>query len=290
MKKIYVVIGPTSVGKTKLSITLAKKLNAEIINGDSVCIYKHLNIGSAKPTKDEMSNIKHHLIDIREVDEKYSVYQYQSDVRRLINEIPSQNIVIVGGTGLYIKAALFDYKFSEIKEYKKYDNLSNVELFNKIKEYKKDTTVHINNRQRLITLLNKLENNCNIDNQKDKLLYNAYFIGLTTNREDLYSKINNRVDIMIKNKLLDEVLSLKDKYNNSQILKTAIGYKEFIPYFNNEETLDEVISNIKLNSRRYAKRQYTFFNNQFKEINWYELTPQNFDNQLVKIYNDLNIN
>ena len=148
-----------------------------------------------------------------------------------------------------------------------------------------------NNKRRLVRELKKLENNIDIDNNGDKLLYNAKIIGLTTDRETLYDRINKRVDIMIENGLVDEVNSLKESFTTSKALKTAIGYKEFIPYFNSEITLDEVISKIKQNSRHYAKRQYTFFNNQLN-VTWYQTDFNNFD-KTVKIvieylYKELN--
>ena len=161
MQPIIVIVGPTGVGKTKLSIELAKKLNAEIINGDSVSIYKKLDIGSAKPTIEERENIPHHLIDIKEPDEEYSVYDYQQDVRKIIKDLSSKNkrIIIVGGTGLYIKAALYNYQFTKGTKTNTYDNLTNEELLEKINSYNYNHNIHINNRKRLVRMLNKLENN-----------------------------------------------------------------------------------------------------------------------------------
>ena len=173
MKDIIVIVGPTGVGKTKMSIELAKKIDAEIINGDSVAIYKGLDIGSAKPTIEERENIPHHLLDIKEVTEDYSVFDYQKDVRNLIEEITSRDkrIIIVGGTGLYIKAALYNYTFTSGTTYNEYPNLTNEQLLNKILEYNKEEVVpHINNRKRLIRLLNKYENNEEITHNKDELL------------------------------------------------------------------------------------------------------------------------
>lgn len=288
MKDIIVIIGPTGVGKTKLSIELAKRLDAEIINGDSVAIYKELNIGSAKPTLEERENIIHHLIDIKEVNEEYSVYDYQKDVRKIIEDITNRNkrVIIVGGTGLYIKAALYDYQFTEGTTTNKYENLTNEEILNNIKKHQSINLPHINNRQRLVRLLNKYENNESITNGKDKLLYNIKVIGLTTNRDYLYDRINKRVEIMLEKGLLDEINSLKDKYYNSKILNTAIGYKEFYDYLFNNKQLQEVVSDIKQNSRRYAKRQYTFFKHQFNTT-WYEVDFENFNNTIDKIYNDI---
>ncbi len=287
MQDIIVIVGPTGVGKTKLSIELAKRLGAEIINGDSVSIYKNLNIGSAKPTVTEREGIVHHLIDIREVDEEYSVYDYQKDARELIDSLSKQNkrIIIVGGTGLYIKAALYDYNFTKEEVKNNYDVLSIDELISKIKNYnyeiKKDD---LNNRRRLVRLLNKLENNEVIDNNKDKLLYNIKVIGLTTDREVLYNRINKRVDLMIQNGLVEEVTYLKDKYKCSRILNSAIGYKEFFDYLYNNKSLEEVIGEIKRNSRRFAKRQYTFFKHQFNTT-WFDVDFNNFNNTIYEVYN-----
>lgn len=284
MKDIIVIVGPTGIGKTKLSIELAKKLDAEIINGDSVSIYKRLNIGSAKPTKEEQSGIPHHLIDIKDVDEDYTVFDYQKDLRKKIDEITSRGkqIIIVGGTGLYIKAALYDYKFTEGTTYNEYNDLSNEEILSKIKEYKVEKFPELNNRKRLVRLLNKLENNEEITNNKDKLLYNIKVIGLTTDRETLYKRINKRVDFMMENGLLDEINSLKEDYKNSRILNSGIGYKEFYDYLYNNKSLEAVIDDIKKNSRHFAKRQYTFFNHQFN-TNWFNVDLNNFDNTIIEV-------
>ena len=285
MKDIIVIVGPTGIGKTKLSIELAKKLDAEIINGDSVSIYRKLDIGSAKPTIEEREGIPHHLIDIKDVDEDYTVFDYQKDVRRLIEEISSRNkrIIIVGGTGLYIKAALYDYNFTEGTTYNEYNDLTNEEILNKIKTYNIDKLPELNNRKRLVRLLNKLENNEEITNNKDKLLYNINVIGLETDRETLYDRINKRVDIMVKNGLIDEINSLKEYYPNSRILNSAIGYKEFNDYLYNNGSLEETIEMIKLNSRRFAKRQFTFFRNQF-DTKWFSVDLNNFNNTINEVY------
>ena len=288
MKDIIVIVGPTGVGKTKLSIELAKQLDAEIINGDSVAIYKELNIGSAKPTIEEREGIPHHLIDIKDVQEEYSVFDYQKDVRNKIEEITSRNkrIIIVGGTGLYIKAALYDYKFTEGTTYKTYDDLSNEELLLKLKEYDLSSYPEVGNRKRLVRLLNKLENNEPITNNKDKVLYPIKVIGLTTDRDTLYKRINLRVDKMIENGLLEEIESLKDKYNHSRILNSGIGYKEFYDYLFHNKSLEEVLEEIKRDSRRFAKRQYTFFNHQFN-TNWYDVNFNNFQETINQILEDI---
>lgn len=285
MKDIIVIIGPTSVGKTKLSISLAKMINAEIINGDSVSIYKGLDIGSAKPTIEEREGIVHHLIDVCLVTENYSVYDYQKDVRRLIEDINKRGkrIIIVGGTGLYIKAALYDYKFTEGTINNNYDDYSKNELINKINSYGVRVD-DVSNRRRLVRLLNKLENNEEITNNKDVLLYPSKFIGLTTDRTYLYERINERVDKMMESGLLDEILGLKQYYLNSRVLNSAIGYKEFYDYLFGDTSIDDVIERIKLDSRRFAKRQYTFFNHQFNTT-WFDVDFDDFDKTVEEVYN-----
>ena len=285
MKDIIVIVGPTGIGKTKLSIELAKKLDAEIINGDSVSIYRKLDIGSAKPTLEEREGIPHHLIDIRDVDEDYTVFDYQKDVRKLIEEINKRGkrIIIVGGTGLYIKAALYDYNFTEGTTYNEYNDLSNEELLNRIKEFNVVKLPELNNRKRLVRLLNKLENNEEITNNKDKPLYHINVIGLETNREVLYERINSRVDQMLSNGLVEEINSLKEYYPNSRILNSGIGYKEFYDYLYNNGSLEEAIENIKLNSRRFAKRQFTFFRNQF-DTKWFNVDFNDFNNTINEVY------
>ena len=291
MKDIIVIVGPTGIGKTKLSIELAKRLDAEIINGDSVAIYKKLDIGSAKPSIEEREGIPHHLIDIKDVTEDYTVFDYQKDVREKIEEINKKNkrIIIVGGTGLYIKAALYDYNFTEGTTYNEYEDLSNEEILNKIKEYNKelDYIPELNNRKRLVRLLNKLENNEEITNNKDKLLYPVKVIALTADRDILYERINKRVDIMMNNGLLDEINSLKDYYNNSRILNSGIGYKEFYDYLFNNKPLEEVLEQIKQDSRRFAKRQFTFFKHQFN-CEWITSDLNDFNNTIEEAIKYIN--
>lgn len=285
MEDIIVIVGPTGVGKTKLSIELAKRIDAEIINGDSVAIYEKLNIGSAKPTVEEREGIVHHLIDFCSLDKDYTVYEYQRDARSVIEDIRKRGkkIIIVGGTGLYIKAALYDYNFSKESSSNSYEELSNEELVRRIEEYKVEDIPHVNNRQRLVRLLNKLENGEGIVTEKSKLLYPCKVIGLTTDRNYLYERINMRVDKMISDGLVEEVTSLKDKYLTSRVMKSAIGYKEFYDYFYGDKKIDEVIQNIKLDSRRFAKRQYTFFNNQF-DVKWFDVNFEDFSKTVEEVY------
>lgn len=286
MHKVIVITGPTAVGKTKLSIEIAKKYNGEIINADAVQVYKGLDIGSAKVTEEEKEGIPHHLFDIKEVDEEYTIYHYQQDCRNIIDNIQKRGKtpILVGGTGLYIKSALYDYKLSKEKETNTYDNLTNEELYNQLLKLDKDIIIDKNNRRRLIRALNYYkENQESINNNKtDKLLYDALFIGLTTDRSLLYEKINKRVDIMIENGLLDEIKVFYDKNIRTKPLLNAIGYKEIYKYFDGEYTYEEAIEKIKQDSRHYAKRQYTFFNHQIPVV-WFETDFNNFNNTIKKV-------
>ena len=286
MSRVIVITGPTAVGKTKLSIELAKKLNGEIINADAMQVYKGLNIGTAKVTEKEKENIPHHLFDIKEVEEEYSIYNYQKDCRKVIDDILRRNKtpILVGGTGLYIKAALYDYKLSEEKTNNTYDNLKKEEIYKELLKLDKDINIDKNNRRRLIRALNYYkENNTSISNNKtNKLLYDTIFIGLTTDREILYKKINQRVDNMIENGLLEEVKYYYDKNIKAKPLINGIGYKELYNYFDGLCSKEEAVEKIKQNSRHYAKRQYTFLNHQLNVV-WFETDYNNFNNTIEKV-------
>lgn len=286
MKKIIVILGPTGVGKTKLSVELAKRLNGEIINADSMQIYKGLDIGTAKIKEEEKEGIPHHLFDIKEVREDYSIYNYQIDGRKVINDIikRGKTPIIVGGTGLYIKSLLYDYNLNYEKESDTYDTLSTEELYNKLLELDKNAVVDKNNRRRVIRAINYYkENNKSIsDNKTNKLLYDVVFIGLTTDREKLYQIINSRVNKMINDGLINEVKKFFDEGIYSKPLINGIGYKELYKYFEKEISLEEAIEKIKQNSRRYAKRQYTFFNNQLPVV-WFNVDFNCFSNVINSV-------
>lgn len=281
MNKIIVIVGPTGVGKTKASVELAKRLNAEIINGDAVSVYKELNIASAKPTLEERNGINHYLIDIVDVCNNYTIYDYQKDARVAIEQIKEKgkNIIVVGGTGLYIKSLLYDYKFHE-EEINRYDDLTNDQIISKIKEYGK-FDIDYSNRRRIVRLLSKLKNNIPLSEKAD-IIYPSIIIGLTTDRDTLYKVINKRVDNMLKNGLLDEINNLKDRYKDSRVLNSAIGYKEFNDYFN-DNNIENTVEKIKHNSRKYAKRQFTYFKNQFK-TKWFDVSYDNFNKTIDEIY------
>ena len=283
--KIIVIVGPTGVGKTKLSVELAKKINGEVINADSMQFYKGLDIGTAKIKEEEKDGVKHHLFDICEVNDMYTIYEYQKDCRKVIDELIKANKtpILVGGSGLYIRAALYDYNLDS--EEKKYDfsELTNKELLKKCIEIDKKCDIHLNNRKRLERFLTKHMNNSSISSNS-KPIYNFKIIGLTTDRDNLYEIINKRVDKMIEDGLLKEVeYFYKDKIK-SKAIQTGIGYKELYAYFNKDIKLDEAIDLIKKNSRHLAKRQYTFFNNQFKDIKWFNTDYNNFSNTVNEVY------
>ena len=272
---IIVVCGPTGVGKTKMSVELAKKYDAVILNADSMQVYKELNIGTAKVTEEEKQGVPHYLFDIKEPDEMYTVYDYQKDLRAKLEEFKDKNIVIVGGTGLYIKAALYNYEFNVEEESNTYDDLSNEELYEEVKRIDPNSETHVNNRKRLIRELNRK----GTPTHKDELLYPAIFIGLTTDRETLYNRIDKRVDIMVEDGLIDEVKSLYDRNIRSKAIMTGIGYKELYEYFDGNLTLDEALDLIKQRSRKYAKRQYTWFNNQM-DVKWFDVDFNDFNNTI----------
>lgn len=281
--KIIVIVGPTGVGKTSLSLSLAKNYNAEIINIDAMQIYKEMNIGTAKIMNTK--GIPHHLLSIRSVSEPYSVYEYQKDARKILDEFikNNKNVIIVGGSGLYVKALLYDYKFDVENDNNQYDNLSNEDIYTEIKELNNEVDIHINNRKRLVRMLNKLKNNNKLDNNGDTLLYdNVYFIGLSTDRTTLYKRIDERVDEMVKEGLIEEVKSLYDKNIDTIPINTAIGYKELYKYFDSKISKEDAIDLIKKNSRHYAKRQYTWFNNKMN-IKWFDVDFNNFENTIKEV-------
>lgn len=287
-KKLILIVGPTSVGKTKLSVDIAKDFLGEIISCDSMQIYKEFNIGTAKVTDEEKCGINHYMIDILNGDEKFSVFDYKLMAEKYIDKIHKNNHIpiFVGGTGLYVDSILYDFKFTEAEKscdlrklitefYEKNgsDLLYDLLLY---LDYTSKEKIHKNNIKRVIRAIevcictNKgFSKQCN-DFENDGLKYDCLIIGLSLNRKELYERINKRVDLMVRNGLVNEVTSLYKKYGKDSQPFTAIGYKEFIPYFNKEISLDMCIEKIKQNSRKYAKRQYTWFNRN-KNIHWIDV-------------------
>ncbi len=286
---IVVIVGPTGVGKTKLSVELAKKINGEIINADSTQVYRNLDIATAKVTEEEKENIPHHLFDIKDITDDYTVYDYQKDARSKIEEVlkKGKTPILVGGTGLYIKACLYNYEFTNTKNNNTYDDISTEELYNKLLKIDNTTDIHKNNRKRIIRALNYYEDtNMSISSKEksNKLLYDAIFIGLRTDRETLYERINKRVDIMVSNGLLKESKRIYDSNIRTKAILTPIGYKELFPYFEGVSTLEECLDKIKQDSRKYAKRQDTWNRHQF-DVNWIDVDFNNFDNTVNEAIN-----
>ena len=301
MEKVIVIVGPTGVGKTALGVALAKQLNGEVISGDSMQIYKRMDIGTAKVTEDEMQGVVHHLIDIKEPSEEYSVTEFQETVRACIDDIVKRGKlpIIVGGTGLYIKAVLYDYTFEKCdsdpkKMEEKYKDYSNEELYERLKEVDPGATrnIHPNNRRRVLRAIEIFETTGKRksemeDAQRHEMIYDATCIGLTLDREKLYERIDKRVDIMMENGLEQEVKSLieegcKPTYQSMR----GIGYKAWFEYFEGRSSKEEVIALIKKHSRNYAKRQFTWFNNQMM-VNWYEVNVEHFEETVNKVKEDL---
>ena len=273
---LIVIVGPTGSGKTSLALTLSKKYSAPIINGDAFQIYQEMDIGTAKVEKDSEDYKKHYLLDIVKPNQSYSVKEYQEDFRKTYLELKKKypTIIVCGGTGLYIRAALYDYVFEDEEEADASDleELSNEELYAMLKQVdlKATETIHMNNRKRVIRALqiartHKTTKSESIDKQEHALFFkdeDVRFYFINPKREELYENINARVDQMFDNGLLDEVKGLLNKYDLSLTAKAAIGYKEVIDYLEGKCTLEECKELIKKRSRNYAKRQVTFFKHQ----------------------------
>lgn len=299
-QKLIVIIGPTAVGKTKLSIELAKQFDGEIISGDSAQIFKGMDIGTAKISEDEAVGIPHHLIDEREAGESYTVYEFKEAVQREIADIASRGRIpiIVGGTGLYIQSVLYDYQFpetaanpeirAELEE--KAETEGRDALYAILKEIDPEAAekIHPNNVKRVVRALEVYytsgvrfsEQQQSADKTEN---YDAAVIGLTMERDLLYSRINQRVDIMMKAGLVDEVKRFYDRGLMETQSLQAIGYKEFNGYFEGKETIEQVSEAIKQNTRRFAKRQFTWFRNKM-DVNWFDMSDiDHIDDKIEEI-------
>ncbi|WP_310170238.1 tRNA (adenosine(37)-N6)-dimethylallyltransferase MiaA [Neobacillus niacini] len=299
-QKLLVIIGPTAVGKTKLSIEMAKKLDGEIISGDSMQIYRGMDIGTAKIKPEEMEGIPHHLIDIRDPDETFSVAEFQLLVREKIREIAEKGKlpIIVGGTGLYIQSVIYDYQFSDaaaddefrMQLEERAKNEGAEVLHQELTEIDPGSAaqIHPNNVRRVIRALEiyhrtgKTMSDVQSEQQPD-LLYETALIGLTMDREKLYERINQRVDLMMEEGLLSEVKHLHDQGLRDCQSIQAIGYKEIYDYLDGKISLEQAVESLKQNSRRYAKRQLTWFRNKMG-VEWFDVTDvQNFSKKLTEI-------
>lgn len=272
---IIVISGPTCLGKTESAIKVARHFNAEIINGDAFQCYKEMNIGVAKPSKEELSKATHHLFSFVDVDHPYSIMEYQRNLREKVDELLAhgKNVVIVGGSGLYIRSALYDYEFKDEEPFDTsvFDKLSSQELHEKLKEIdpKEAEKIHPNNRKRIIRALSiYMSQNVTkseiISEQKHLPIYqDVRFFVRDLPREELYERINIRVDKMMEQGLLDEAKTLYEKYGETPTALQAIGYKELIEYFKGKTSLEEAVELIKQHTRNYAKRQMTYIRHQF---------------------------
>ena len=292
MSKIILIVGSTATGKTALSLKLAKKLNASIINADSTQIYKEPIIATAKIRENEKEGIPHYMMDLISLNDDYTLYDYQKEGRKVLDKLinENKNVIIVGGSGLYVKALLYDYKLDE-------ENNSNIDLSSYSNEELKSMAdniktndIHVNNRQRLERFINQYNNKGYITettNLRNKKVYDFSIIGLNAPREIMYKKINDRVDHMVKNGLLEEAEYLYKQ--NLKNFKNIIGYKELIDYFDNKKSLNDALDEIKKDTRHYAKRQITWYKNQFEDIKWFETDYDDFNNTINKVEEYLNI-
>ena len=295
-QKVIVICGPTASGKTALSIELAKKINGEIISSDSMQIYKDMNIGTAKPTKEEMQGIKHYLIDFVEPNIRYSVADFKKDAEKAIEEVLKKGKypIIVGGTGLYIDSLIYGIEYQDIKldeEYrKKLESIAQKdkgleELYNKAKEIDEKAIQKIspNDKKRIIRILeiykatgkNKTEQE--EESRKKGVKYDYKVFAINMEREKLYERINQRVDIMVQQGLVEEVENLLKKYDKFPTAMQGLGYKEVVEYLENKCTKEEMIEKIKMETRRYAKRQLTWFRKN-KQTIWLDGLKDKQDN------------
>lgn len=287
--KILALVGPTAVGKTALGIELAQAFNGEIISGDSQQVYRKLDIGTAKASPEEQAAATHHLIDVRDVDETYSVYDFVQEAKDAINDITSRGKlpIIVGGTGLYLQSLLEGYHLGgelDQKELLAYrtdlESLSDQDLFGKIAELELD--IPQLNRRRAIRALELAKFGQNMENSQTD--YDALLIALNDERPVLYERINQRVDAMVEGGLLEEAKWLYDNYPQVQAAR-AIGYKELFPYFSGEQSLDEALDKLKQNTRRFAKRQLTWFRNRM-QADFYLVGQEDYKEKVRKNVSD----
>lgn len=300
-QKIIAIVGPSSSGKTSLAIEIAKKLNGEIISVDSRQIYRGLDIGSAKPTLDERQGIEHHLIDIVDVTDEYTVADFSDEAKKKINEILEKGKapILAGGTGLYFRVLLQDFDLPRVAPNKELrdelEKQTSQELYNKLLELDYDIAqkIHFNNKVKIIRALEvcmTLNMPMSKAQKKKDSEYQTIWFGLNAqNRDFLYDRVNKRTDIMFEQGLLNEAKNLFEQYPENNILLSTIGYQELYPFFKGEITLEEAKEQLKQNTRRYVKRQISWFNAN-KEINWLDienLTQNEMINKVVFEYNNL---
>lgn len=284
-QKVIVICGPTASGKTKLSIEIAKKIDGEIVSADSMQIYKEMNIGTAKPTVEEMQGIKHYLLDFVSPNERYSVAEYKKDAINAIEEIIKRKKVpiVVGGTGLYINSLIYGIDYPEIEidinyrnELEKIAEEEGLEkLYNMAKLVDEEAIKNIssNDKKRICRILEiyhstgKTKTQQEIESRKNGPKYEYLVFGMNMDRDKLYDRINKRVDIMIKDGLIQEVKEIASKYHEFPTAMQGLGYKEVLEYLNGDTSKEEMIEKIKMETRRYAKRQLTWFR-RYETIKW----------------------
>ena len=283
--KLIVVAGPTAVGKTALGIELAQRFNGEIISGDSQQVYRQLNIGTAKATPQEQAAAVHHLIDVRDVDESYSAYDFVTEAQIAITEIVNRGKlpIIVGGTGLYLQSLLEGYHLGgqvdqeQVLVYRsELEQLSDLELFEQIDSL--GIEIKEINRRRAIRALELYRFSDNPENTETT--FDPFIIGLDDERSLIYERINTRVDNMVELGLLEEAKWLYDNYPEAQSSR-GIGYKELFPYFSGEQTLDEALEKLKQNTRRFAKRQLTWFRNRMR-VKFYQISSPDYPENVIQ--------
>lgn len=283
--KLIVVAGPTAVGKTALGIELAQRFNGEIISGDSQQVYRQLNIGTAKATPQEQAAAVHHLIDVRDVDESYSAYDFVTEAQIAITDIVNRGKlpIIVGGTGLYLQSLLEGYHLGgqvdqeQVLVYRsELEQLSDLELFEQIDSL--GIEIKEINRRRAIRALELYRFSDNPENTETT--FDPFIIGLDDERSLIYERINTRVDNMVELGLLEEAKWLYDNYPEAQSSR-GIGYKELFPYFSGEQTLDEALEKLKQNTRRFAKRQLTWFRNRMR-VKFYQISSPDYPENVIQ--------
>ena len=304
-EKVIVICGPTASGKTALSIELAKKMHGEIVSCDSMQIYRDMDIGTAKPTKEEMQGIKHHLIGFVSPEERYSVADYKKDAKKAIKEILAKGKVpiVVGGTGLYLDSLLYEIEYPQIE----FDEIYRKQLEEEVKEkglkelYKKAQEIDPeaikkispNDQKRILRILeiyhatgkNKTEQEK--ESRKKEVEYDYQVYALNWEREKLYQIKNKRVDLMIQNGLIEEVKRIKKTYQKFPTAMQGLGYKEVVDYLEGHLTKEEMIEKIKQETRRYAKRQLTWFRKN-KQTIWLDMQEDNIQNNIAIILEGLN--
>lgn len=300
---IVCIVGPTAVGKTALSIDVAKNYNGEVISGDSMQVYRGMDIGTAKVTENEKQGIPHYLIDILDPDQEFSVFDFKSRVTDIIADIHARGHlpIIAGGTGMYLDSVIKGYQLSDEKRDPKFEQA----LIEEINTHGIDAVyqrlvqidpiqaskIHPNNHRRVIRALEVYDRTgktmtANQQEQSNDSPYQVILIGLEMDRKLLYERINRRVDVMIENGLIEEARYFYNQGLKKAPAMRAIGYKELMPYFEGEVTESAAIELLKRNSRRYAKRQYTWFKNKM-DVTWYNITPETKNKVFQKILKDL---